>query len=149
MSRAFAKIRQPRLGFVVEHDPRRISADRDHPSPADFAHRVPNSTETVILARTVTVLDSLARANVVDALAGAGAPVGVVDCVVEGARVTVRFDADRTPADIIDLLIAIEMTAPTRPDARPRDLAEAITIASRGLADPALDSARIIETFLP
>jgi hypothetical protein len=103
----------------------------------------------VILARTVTVPDPLTRANVVEALAGAGAPAGVIACTVDGLAVTVTFAPERTPAELIDALIAVE-TATVAGSARPlRDLAEAAVIAARGLREPALDASRIIETFLP
>jgi hypothetical protein len=106
--------------------------------------------KTVILRRTVIVPDPLARANVVEALAGAGGPVGVIACTAaaDGA-VTVTFETDTTTAQLIDALIEIEISfvpARARPFAPDGDPA---AIAARGLADPDLDAARIIENHLP
>jgi hypothetical protein len=103
----------------------------------------------VILARTVIVPDPFVRANVLEALAGPGAPAGILECTAEGATIGLRFDAERTPAELIDDLIAIETAfvpalAPAfgDPDA-------AAGAAARGLEEPALDRSRIIESYLP
>jgi hypothetical protein len=103
----------------------------------------------VILARTVTVPDPLARANVSAALAGPGGPAGVLDVAADGDIVTVRFDGERTAPDLIDALIAVETAfVPARVAAPPgRDAA--VAAAARGLAEPELDASRIIETYLP
>ncbi len=83
----------------------------------------------------------------VDALAGDGAPVGVTACTVEGQTVTVTFD-ERTAADVIDDIIAIELSFVPEHGAVPVDLAAAARAAARGLHEPELDAARIIETYL-
>ncbi|MDP9105223.1 MAG: hypothetical protein M3N49_04740 [Candidatus Eremiobacteraeota bacterium] len=103
----------------------------------------------MIVTRTVSLADPLARANVADALRGPGGPVGVIDVCEEGPTVTVRFDDAVTAPDLIDDLVAIESVfVPARTD---RDLAfdEAAAIAAAGLGDPDLDASRIIETYLP
>jgi hypothetical protein len=103
----------------------------------------------VIVTRTVSLADPLARANVADALRGPGGPVGVIDVAEDGPTVTVRFDDAVTEADLIDDLVAIESVfVPARSE---RDLAidEAAAIAAAGLGDPELDGTRVIETYLP
>lgn len=102
----------------------------------------------MIVTRTVSLADPLARANVADALRGPGGPVGVIDVAEDGPVVTVRFDDAVTAPDLIDDLVAIESVfVPAR---SPRDIAvdEAAAIAAAGLGDPELDASRIIETYL-
>jgi hypothetical protein len=99
----------------------------------------------VIVIKTVHLADPLARANVVDALSGGGAPEGVLDVVDDGSSVTVRFESDVTPAELIDDLVAIESVfVPAHAPDPTLDTAAAI--AAAGLADPELDADRIIET---
>jgi hypothetical protein len=100
----------------------------------------------VIVTQTVRLDDGLARANVIEALTGKGAPRGVVEVVEDGPLVTVRFDRDVTSAELIDDLIAIEsvfVPRPGRPELTPE---QAAAIAAVGLGDPDLDASRIIET---
>lgn len=102
----------------------------------------------MIVTRTVSLADPLARANVAEALRGPGGPVGVLDVAEDGPTVTVRFDDAVTAPDLIDDLVAIESVfVPARSDS---DLAfdEAAAIAAAGLGDPELDASRIIETYL-
>ena len=102
----------------------------------------------MIVSRTVLLVDPLARANVVEALSGAGGPAGIVDVTVEGPELTVRFDDMVTAPDLIDDLVAIEsIFVPARTQ---RELAidEAAAIAAAGLGDPDLDGTRVIETHL-
>jgi hypothetical protein len=103
----------------------------------------------VILARTVVVPDPFARANLLAALAGPGAPAGITSCTADGATIVVAFEAGRTAPELIDALIETELAfVPAR--AQPlADPAAAAAIAARGLDEPALDAARIIETYLP
>jgi len=103
----------------------------------------------VIVARTVVVPDSFARANVLEALAGPGAPAGVTSCVAAGETIELRFDAERTPPELIDDLIAIELTFIPALAPLPGDASAAAEGAARGLDEPALDRSRIIETYLP
>jgi hypothetical protein len=103
----------------------------------------------VATVRTVTVSDPLARANVIDALSGAGAPAGVEAVDADGETVAIAFDERRTAPELIDALIAIE-TAFVPAHGRVASDANAIAVAAaRGLGDPQLDGARIIETYLP
>jgi hypothetical protein len=146
---AFSKVRQPRLRLVAEDDPSCIPADGDDARAADFSHRLAKPTKTVIVARTVVVPDSFVRANVLEALAGPGAPAGVTSCAVDGETIELRFDADRTSPDLIDDLIAIETTFVPALAPAPSDASAAAAGAARGLAEPALDRSRIIETYLP
>jgi len=145
----FAEVRQPRLGFVGEHDPRSVSPDGDHPRPADFTHRPANPTETVILRRTITIPDPLARANVAEALAGPGAPAGVTSCTADGASVTIAFDASITSPELIDALIAIETAFVAARAAAFAAGDDPSAIAACGLNEPELDATRIIEKYLP
>jgi hypothetical protein len=102
----------------------------------------------VIVIRIVHLSDPLARANVLDALSGDGAPQGVLDVVDDGTSLTVRFDSDVTPSELIDDLVAIESVFV--PALGPADLTldAAAAIAAAGLGDPDLDADRIIETQL-
>jgi hypothetical protein len=102
----------------------------------------------VIVARTVLLADPLARANVVEALGGPGAPVGVIDVVEEAGVVTVRFDDAVTEPDMIDDLVAIESIFVPAHVTRDFTVEEAAAIAAAGLGDPELDATRIIETYL-
>ncbi len=99
--------------------------------------------------RTVVVSDPLARANVVEALAGPGAPVGVIGCGVDGTTIRVEYDAARTAPELIDALIAVETAYVPARAAEPADSARATLLAARGLDEPALDPTRLIETYLP
>jgi hypothetical protein len=102
----------------------------------------------VIVTRTVNLADPLARANVVEALRGPGAPVGVMAVDEDGPAVTVRFDDAVTAADLIDDLVAIESVfVPDRTE-RELDLDRAAAIAAAGLGDPELDATRVLEAYL-
>jgi hypothetical protein len=103
----------------------------------------------VIFARTVVVPDPFVRANVLEALAGPGAPAGVTSCTADGATIEVLFDSARTAPELIDDLIAIETAFVPALAPVPSDAGAAAAVAARGLAEPALDSSRIIETYLP
>ena len=102
----------------------------------------------MIVTRTVNLADPLARANVVDALAGPGGPVGVIDVAQDGPQVTVRFDDAVTETDLIDDLVAIESVFVPERTQRELELDEAAAIAAAGLGDPQLDATRVIETYL-
>ncbi len=102
----------------------------------------------MIVSRTVTLADPLARANVVDALGGPGGPVGVIDVAQDGPTVTVRFDDAVTAADLVDDLVAIESVFVPERTARELALDEAAAIAAAGLGDPELDGSRVLETYL-
>ncbi|MBV8298994.1 MAG: hypothetical protein JO083_05580 [Candidatus Eremiobacteraeota bacterium] len=102
----------------------------------------------MIVSRTVELADPLARANVIDALCGPGAPAGVTEVAESGTAVTVRFDDAVSAAELVDDLIAIEsLFVPAK---FMRDLAvdEAAAIAAAGLGDPELNATRVIETYL-
>jgi hypothetical protein len=102
----------------------------------------------VIVSRTASVLDPLARANVVEALRGPGAPVGVLEVAEDGAAVTVRFDDAITALELIDDLIAIESLFVCARAAEPAGDDAAAAIAAAGLGDPELDASRTIEAAL-
>lgn len=102
----------------------------------------------MIIVRTAVVTDPFARANVMEALAGRGAPAGVVSCVERGLMVVVEFDDECTSPDLIDDLIAIETAFVPGRIAVADIAATAAELASRGLNEPALDITRIIETYL-
>lgn len=101
----------------------------------------------MILSRTVIVPDPFARANVLEALAGPGAPAGITACAVVGATLEIAFDAERTAAELVDALIEIG-TAFVPARAAFADPTAAVAIAAAGLHEPALDATRIIETYL-
>lgn len=102
----------------------------------------------MIVSRTVTLADPLARANVAEALRGPGGPLGVLEVVERGPVLAVRFDDAVSAAELIDDLIAIESVfVPARSTAE-LSADEAAAMAAVGLADPELDGSRIIETYL-
>jgi hypothetical protein len=103
----------------------------------------------VILARTVIVPDPFVRANVLEALAGPGAPAGITSCEADGATIELRFDSAQTAPELIDDLIAIELTFVPALAPLPGDPGAAAADAARGLNEPELDRSRIIETYLP
>jgi len=107
-----------------------------------------NDWAVVIVTRTVSLADPLARANVVDALRGPGGPVGVIDVGEDGPTVTVRFDDAVTAADLIDDLVAIESVFVPARSQEELAFEEAAAIAAAGLGDPELNASRIIETYL-
>jgi hypothetical protein len=102
----------------------------------------------VIATRSIALADPLARANVVEALAGAGGPVGIIDVVEQGETVTVRFDDAISAPELVDDLIAIESVFVPERSADELAIDEAAAIAAAGLGDPELDGSRIIETYL-
>ena len=101
----------------------------------------------MIAQRTVTLADPLARANVVEAFRGPGAPVGILAVEEHDATIAIRFDDAVTAPELVDDLIAIESVfVPERAPAREPD--DAAAIAAQGLGDPELDGTRIIERYL-
>ncbi len=97
--------------------------------------------------RTVVAADPAVRANLLAALAGPGAPVGIVSCFEREDVVTVSFDDDVTSPELIDDLITIESHF-VPASGEPVDDEEAARLASVGLADPELDASRILERHL-
>jgi hypothetical protein len=110
-----------------------------------FRHAKPDSVHVV---RTIVTADPAVRANLVAALAGPGAPAGVMSCFERDDCVTVSFDDEITRSELIDDLITIE--SHFVPDAEPAPLEdeEAAHLASVGLADPELDASRVLERHL-
>ncbi len=101
----------------------------------------------MIVVRTVVNPDPAARRNLVAALTGPGAPVGVRACVERDDLVSVTFDDAVTHAELIDDMITIETHfVPPERDALDDD--EAARLASVGLGDPGLDAGRILERYL-
>jgi hypothetical protein len=93
--------------------------------------------------------DPAVRANVMDALSGPGAPAGVVACFERDDVVSVRFDDEITPVELIDDLITIESHfVPVDDDLDAPADDEIARLASVGLADPELDASRILERHL-
>ena len=103
---------------------------------------------TVIVSRSVTLADPLARANVVEALGGPGGPAGVLELREDEHTLTVRFDDAITAPDLIDDLIAIESIFVAAKTTRELALEEAAAIAAAGLGDPELDGSRVVEAYL-
>ena len=67
-------------------------------------------THTVMqVIRTVVAADPAVRANLLAALAGPGAPAGIVSCFERDDVVTVSFDDEVTRPELIDDLITIEI----------------------------------------
>jgi hypothetical protein len=102
----------------------------------------------VIVTRSVTLPEPLARANVAEALRGPGGPVGVLDVAESGPTLTVRFDDAVTVPELIDDLVAIESVFVSARSKRELALEEAVAIAAAGLGDSQLDPTRVIETYL-
>jgi hypothetical protein len=102
----------------------------------------------VQVVRTVVAADPAVRANVLAALAGPGAPAGVVACFERGDTVSVSFDDEVTPIELIDDLITIETHFVPNAETEPLDDEEAAHLAAVGLADPELDASRILERHL-
>ncbi|HYZ16716.1 MAG TPA: hypothetical protein VE591_09955 [Candidatus Acidoferrum sp.] len=102
----------------------------------------------MIVSRTVSLADPLARANVIEALSGPGGPAGVLDVSDDDGSVVVRFDDAITSAELIDDLIAIESLFIPAKVERPLEIREAAAIAAAGLGDPELDAGRVIEAYL-
>lgn len=102
------------------------------------------------VVRTVVAADPAVRANVLAALAGPGAPTGIVSCFERDDVVTVSFDDEITRADLIDDLITIEthFVPAAEAAAAALDDEEAAHLAAVGLADPELDASRILERHL-
>jgi hypothetical protein len=102
----------------------------------------------VHVVRTVVAADPAVRANLVAALAGPGAPAGIVSCFERDDVVTVSFDDAVTRTELVDDLITIETTFVPALEREPPDDEEAARLASVGLADPELDASRILERHL-
>ncbi len=102
----------------------------------------------MIVSRTVSLADPLARANVIEALSGPGGPAGVIDVSEDGAELVIRFDDAITAAELIDDVIAIESLFVPAKTERELEIGEAAAIAAAGLGDPELDASRVIETYL-
>lgn len=105
------------------------------------------------VVRTVVSADPAVRANLLAALAGPGAPAGIVSCFERNDGVTVSFDDEITRSELIDDLITIESHFVPQADAellapRPLDDEDAAHLAAVGLADPELDASRILERHL-
>jgi hypothetical protein len=103
----------------------------------------------VIIERTVTIADPLARANVLAALSGPGCPAGVTRCDIRGEDIVVTYDDEISSAQLIDDLIVIESTFVPERSAADADADAIAAGAARGLGDPDIDASRIIETYLP
>jgi hypothetical protein len=102
----------------------------------------------VQVVRTVVAADPAVRANVLAALAGPGAPAGIVACFERGDVVSVSFDDEVTPIELIDDLITIETHFVPSAESEPMDDEEAAHLAAVGLADPELDASWILERHL-
>jgi hypothetical protein len=102
----------------------------------------------VHVVRTVFAADPAVRANLVAALAGPGAPAGIVACFERNDVVTVSFDDAVTRTELIDDLITIETHFVATTENEPFDDEEAAHLAAVGLADPELDASRVLERHL-
>jgi hypothetical protein len=102
----------------------------------------------VHVVRTVVAADPAVRANLLDALAGPGAPAGIVSCFERDDVVTVSFDDEVTRTELIDDLITIETHFVPSAESEPLEDEEAAHLAAVGLADPELDASRILERTL-
>jgi hypothetical protein len=102
----------------------------------------------VHVVRTVVAGDPAVRANLLAALAGPGAPAGIVSCFERNDVVTVSFDDAITRCELIDDLITIETHFVPTPENEPFDDEEALRLANVGLADPELDASRTLERHM-
>lgn len=100
------------------------------------------------VVRTIVTPDPAVRANLVSALAGPGAPVGITSCFERDDCVTIAFDDAVTRTELIDDLITIESHFVPDVEAAPIEDEEAARLASVGLADPELDASRVLERHL-
>jgi hypothetical protein len=103
--------------------------------------------DDVIVIRTVVNPDPAARRNLVAALTGPGAPVGVRACVERDDLVSVTFDDAVTRSELIDDLITIE-THFVAAGVDGLDDDEAARLAGIGLDEPDLDATRILERYV-
>jgi hypothetical protein len=110
-----------------------------------FHHAKP---EYVHVVKTVVTADPAVRANLMSALAGPGAPAGVMSCFERDDCVTISFDDEITRTELIDDLITIESHFVPVPETAPMEDEEAAHLASVGLADPELDASRVLERHL-
>lgn len=144
----FPKICESRFGLAGENDPCRIAADRDHAGAADFIHAKSKIANIVLSEKTVALRAADARANVLAALAGRGAPVGVLACEERAETIAISFDPALTSPELIEDVIAVaaDLVPARAPVAM--TISEAARRAGRGLSEPDLDATRVIETYL-
>jgi hypothetical protein len=102
----------------------------------------------VIVTRTLYIVDSLARANVFEALGGSGRPAGVIACTKDGDHIDLCFDDAVSSQQLIDDVVTIARTFAPEPVIRAAR-GERVRIAAHGLAEPDLDETRLLETYLP
>ena len=100
------------------------------------------------VVRTVVAADPAVRANLVSALAGPGAPAGILSCFERDDIVTISLDDTVARIELIDDLITIETHFVPHAESEPIDEEEAAHLAAVGLADPELDASRILERHL-
>ena len=100
------------------------------------------------VVRTVVAGDPAVRANLLAALAGPGAPAGIVSCFERNDVVTVSFDDAITRCELIDDLITIETHFVPTAENEPFDGEEAPRLAHVGLADAELDASRTLERHM-
>jgi hypothetical protein len=100
------------------------------------------------VTRTVFIVERLARASVFEALGGAGRPAGMIAVTQDDERLDACFDDALTPAALVEDLIDVarRFVPMPGPAAAPEERAR---IASRGLGDPDLGPARVLEAYLP
>lgn len=91
--------------------------------------------------RTVVNADPAVRANLIAALTGDRAPGGVA-CAERADMVTVSFDDEVCPPELVDDLITIETHFVPAPATPPGDEAEAAGLAAVGLGEPDADASR-------
>jgi hypothetical protein len=85
----------------------------------------------VQVVRTVVAADPAVRANLLSALAGPGAPAGIISCFERNDVVTVGFDDEITRAEVIDDLITIETHFVPTAESDPFDDEEAVHFLER------------------
>ncbi len=102
----------------------------------------------MLVVRSIVTPDAAVRANLIAALSGPGAPVGVIACFERSDVVTVQFDDAVTAAALIDDLITIETHFVPAADGGPLEDEEIARLCAVGLADPQIDASRILERRL-
>ena len=112
----------------------------------------PNSGDVPPALAVLRVTPSASRGLVaLDALNGAGRPVGISDVYCDGEAIVIEFDPNRSPLSLVVAVVDAELAAtPGRTIEALVPLDDATYAAYAGflLGDPALDASRLIETYL-
>ncbi len=108
--------------------------------------------ETPVIALAIRPNVAEALPSLVDALAGSGAPSGVLSCEENSGALIVEWNLDRTPANVVLALADVELArfGSGRVNAllTPLPLAWWTSIASAGLQAPEIAPDRVLEALI-